>query len=92
MTSEHQYSIKDMLTRIEERSIEDRGVMNKKIDEIGEDIKEFRDESRAADIVQNEKIEKISSWKDSTMAIIKAAMWVISGLGGLTGIYFLLVG
>ena len=89
MTPQHTYSIKEMLEKMEERSVIDRGETNKKIDDNHTDvmavINNFRTESLEADEDQDKRIGVLEHWK----SFATGAVWFLGGSGALTGLFFL---
>ena len=86
MTNAQSYSIKEMLEKMSEERKEERAETNKKIDGIHKDIKDFRAESNIADETQDKRIGVLENWK----SFIMGAVWLLSGSGAITGIYFLI--
>ena len=85
MTPQQSYTLKEMLTRMSEEAKEDRSQTDKKIDEISLNLKEFRHESIESDEEQDKRIGILENWQNFVMG----AVWLCTGSGALTGLYFL---
>jgi hypothetical protein len=86
MTPQEQYTIKEMLEKMEKRSEGEHAHINKTLDKIGQSIELARQESVKADSVQDIRIGKLENFS----FFAKGAAWLLTGSGALTLVYFLI--
>ena len=85
MTDAQTYSIKEMLTIMSDESKADRAEMNGKIDNLHIDFTEALKVRAEIDKEQDGRIGILENWK----AFVMGAVWLLSGSGAITGLYFL---
>ena len=84
MTPHETFTVKEMLEKMETRSISDRAETNGKIDRIYDVLEDHVGESRIVDKDQDKRIGILENWKSFVMG----AVWLLSGSGAITGIVF----
>jgi len=85
MTDAQTYSIKEMLTIMSDESKADRAEMNGKIDNLHIDFNAALEKRAEVDDKQNKRISILENWRSFVMG----AVWLLSGSGAITGLYFL---
>ncbi len=87
MTNAQTYTIKEMLEKMETRSMTDRAETNNKLDNVYTTLKDHVDESRIVDANQDKRISVLEILK----IFVMGAVWLLTGSGAISGAYFLVV-
>jgi len=84
MTNAQTYSIKEMLTKMDDRAVLDRAETNKKIDRMHTDLRDHIAVERVTDNENDNRIGSLENWRSFVMG----AVWLLSGSGAITGLFF----
>ena len=84
MTNAQSYTIKEMLEKMEQRSISDRADTNKKLDDVYDTLKDHVEESHIIDTYQDKRIGVLENWKSFVMG----AVYVVGAIGAGVFIVF----
>ena len=94
MTNAQSYTLKEMLDKMEKRSISDRQETNTKIDNVYSMLSDHIIEGRNIDKAQDDRIDRLEIWQGGKLAVGRwaAAIGSIVGAGMVTVILWLIFG